>query len=284
MRELNRFLVLFPILIILSGCTSSVPLTQAEQGSDRVEASDVDSSEPFSYEDYAAVLETYVNEEGLVDYQALQANRDKLDRFNAAIGAVDPGTYASWSDEKKIAFLINAYNSFTLQSIIDQNPLPDSIRDIPGVWRIRKFEIAGELKTLDNIEHETLRKNFNEPRIHAALVCAAMSCPPLLREPYTAEKLDAQLDDRVNVWLESPIGLRFDRSEDRVYISAIFDWFGEDWQPTYGVKGERFTGSDRERAILNFISNYVEAEQQDYLAKGNYEIKYLDYDWSLNRH
>ena len=132
----------------------------------------------FDYQDYTEVLQTYVNERGLVNYAGLQANRQQLDRFNQSLGAVTPETYSSWNEAEKIAFLINAYNAFTLQSIIDQDSIKDSIRDIPGVWNKRTFALAGEQKTLDNIEHDILRKDFNEPRLHVALVCAAISCPP----------------------------------------------------------------------------------------------------------
>ena len=125
----------------------------------------------------------------MVNYQELQANRQKLDQFNQSLARVNPETYKSWSDQEKLAFLLNAYNSLTLQSIIDQNPLKKSIRNIPGVWKRRKFKIAGMEKTLDNIEHDIIRKDFNEPRIHMALVCAAMSCPILRNEAYTSEKL-----------------------------------------------------------------------------------------------
>ena len=108
----------------------------------------------FNYQDYNNVLQAHVSDRRLVNYQQLQANRQKLDQFNQSLARVNPETYNSWSDREKLAFLINAYNSFTLQSIIDQNPLKKSIRDIHGVWKKRKFKIAGLEKTLDNIEHD----------------------------------------------------------------------------------------------------------------------------------
>jgi hypothetical protein len=265
--------------IALVGCSELRPSAQSES---QTETSAQVSSEPFTYDAYAEVLDLYVDEQGLVDYKALQANRQLLDDFNASIGAVSPATYESWNEAEQIAFLINAYNAFTLESIIDQDPLKDSIRDIPGVWRIRSFKIAGQEKTLDNIEHQTLRSQFNEPRIHAALVCAAISCPPLRPEPYTAENLDAQLDDQVEQWLaNADSGFKIDRENNQVYVSSIFDWFGEDWLTSYSVD-QGFTGSDKEKAVLNFISDYVDAEDREYLAAGDYNIGLLDYDWSLN--
>ncbi|MGK7874986.1 MAG: DUF547 domain-containing protein [Xenococcaceae cyanobacterium] len=282
MNKLNRFLVLLPTILILTGCADFLPSNQAQEKITQEQTLTVTSTKPFSYEEYAAVLETYVNDNGLVDYQGLQANRGQLDAFNAAVAAVTPSTYSSWSEKEQIAFWMNAYNALTLQSIIDQNPLKKSIRDIPGVWNRRKFNIAGESKTLDNIEHDTLRKDFNEPRLHVVLVCAAMSCPPLRNEPYRAEQLDAQLDDQVRKFIASPHGFRIDRKEGRVYLSSIFKWYGQDWKQSYGIEG-KFTGNAKQRAVLNFLSNYLSPEDREYLARGGYKISYLDYDWSLNK-
>ena len=282
MTKFNRFFILFPTLIILTGCGGTIQSSQTKQESTQVQASNVSAAEPLNNKNFADVLKTYVDERALVNYQELQKNRQQLDKYNASLGAVSASTFQSWSEAEQIAFLINAYNSFTLESIIDQKPIKKSIRDIFGVWKLRKFNVAGESKTLDNIEHNTLRTNYNEPRIHAALVCAAISCPPLRNEPYTGEKLDAQLDDQTRQFLNGPHGFRIDREENKVYLSSIFKWFGEDWKKTYGVNG-KFTGNDNERAVLNFISKYVSPEDKEYLVKGNYKVDYLNYDWGLNK-
>ena len=236
----------------------------------------------FNYQDYNNVLQAHVSDRGLVNYQQLQANRQKLDRFNQSLARVNSETYNSWSDQEKLAFLINAYNSFTLQSIIDQNPLKKSIRDIPGVWRRRKFAIVGREKSLDNIEHDIIRKDFNEPRIHMALVCAAMSCPILRNEAYTSEKLDVQLDDQTKKFITSDRGFKIDRKQKIVYLSSIFKWYGQDWIASYGTEN-KFTGSKKERAVLNFISQYLNSQDRQYLEEGQYKISYLNYDWSLNK-
>ena len=240
------------------------------------------NSEPFEYQDYAEVLQTYVNDEGLVDYAGLQANREQLDRFNQSLGAVAPETYLSWTEAEQIAFLTNAYNSLTLQSIIDRDPLPESIRDIPGVWKRRKFTVAGTELTLDNIEHDTLRKDFNEPRIHVALVCAAISCPPLRNEPYLSEQLDAQLNDQTVKFASSPHGFSLDREEQRVYLSSIFKWYGQDYEQNYGVE-DQFEGNDKQRAVLNHFSPVLDSDTQSFLKQEDYKVDYLDYDWSLNQ-
>lgn len=234
----------------------------------------------LDYRDYENVLRTYVNA-GLVDYPALQANSQALKRFIQQLGAVSPEVYADWTEAEKIAFLINAYNAITLESIIDQTPLKNSIKDIFGVWNFKKHQVMGQALTLDQIEHEILRRQFQEPRIHAALVCAALSCPPLRSEPYTGENLEAQLEDQVRQWLSSPQGLQIDRSNNQVAISAIFKWFGEDWEAQYA--SQQFVGNAKERAVLNFISRYMSPDDRAYLEQGDFKLNYLNYDWSLNQ-
>ncbi|MEB3229412.1 MAG: DUF547 domain-containing protein [Leptolyngbyaceae bacterium] len=269
---------LLPLVVVLASCTTPIvgntPLGSQQVGDGAIA--------PYDLDLYAEVLSTYVDEAGWVDYQGLQANRTGLDQFNASLNAVSPETYADWDEAAQIAFLVNAYNSLTLQSIIDEELLKSSIRDIPGVWRVRRHAILGDTLTLDAIEHDILRKDFNEPRIHAALVCAARSCPPLRPEPYTGESLDQQLDDQVGTWLASDVGLVIDPDNGTVSVSAIFDWFGDDWTTTYSPESG-FTGSEVQKAVLNFISGYLDPEAAAYLQQGDYQLTYLDYDWSLNQ-
>ena len=266
----------------IASCSNSVNSTQNSVETADVADVQVAANQSLNYQDYAEVLQTYVNDDGLVDYNGLQANREQLDRFNQSLGRISPETYTAWNEAEQIAFLTNAYNAFTLQSIIDRQPLDDSIRDIPGVWKRRKFALAGKELTLDNIEHDILRKDFNEPRIHVALVCAAMSCPPLRNEPYLPEQLDAQLDDQTAKFATSPHGFDLDRQNKRVYLSSIFKWYGQDFEQTYGIEN-KFNGNDKQRAVLNYFSPTLNPQEREFLEQEDYRVKYLDYDWSLNK-
>ena len=230
---------------------------------------------------YSEVLDTYVDDSGLVDYEGLQANREPLDAYIADLAALDDATYDSWTEDEQIAYWVNAYNAITLMSIVDQEPIRPSIKDIPGVWRIRRHNIYGGAKTLDGIEHNTLRALYDEPRVHAALVCAAISCPLLRTEPFVGDRLDEQLEEQVATWLTKEDGLLIDRDNNVVYLSKIFDWFTEDWEPSFGVD-EGFTGNAQQRAVLNFVSQYVDESDRDYLEAGEYDIRFFNYDWSLN--
>ena len=247
----------------------------------------------FSYEDYAAVLDTHVDAAGLVNYKGLKANRRQLDRFINTLGSLHPDTYAEWIDEAKIAFWVNAYNALTLQAIIDHYPIKaswaksfvypkNSIRQISGVWDTIRFPVQRREVTLNAIEHNTLREKFDEPRIHMALVCASIGCPFLRNEPFTAERLNEQLDDQTRKFLAHERNFKIDSGRGTLNLSSIFEWFGEDFVKKYGA-GDRFRDfGNKEKAVLNFISGYLDDSARTFVSAGKYSIAYIDYDWSLN--
>ncbi len=247
----------------------------------------------FSSEAYARVLSKHVDDRGLVDYRGLKADPADLDAFLVALARLDPGVYGGWSDREKIAFWINAYNALTLRVIADHYPIRasvlrslvyprNSIRQIPGVWTELTFEVLGRSVTLDEIEHAILRKEFREPRIHMALVCAARSCPPLRREPYAGEVLDRQLEDQTRRFLADTEKFRLDEAARTVYLSPIFEWFGEDFLAAYGPGRIGSGRTDAERAVLSFVAQRLPSGPGRKLAQRRWTVSYLDYDWSLN--
>jgi hypothetical protein len=203
--------------------------------------------------DYASVLARYVDTNGMVDYAALKAGRNPLDDYVASLEA--PAT-EEWNEADWIAFWINAYNARTLQVIIDHYPTK-SIRKIPGAWKKLKAPILGKPRTLDEIEHQILRKEYSEPRIHMALVCAAKSCPKLRNEPYKAARLDEQLADQSRDFLSRSD--RFSVTGKTARISPIFKWFKRDFD-----------------SVPAFIKQYSGADIS------GLKIRYQPYDWSLN--
>ncbi|SBO42057.1 DUF547 domain-containing protein [Cyanobium sp. NIES-981] len=292
-RALSLPCLLLTGLVLLPGCRSGASLADRANtpppGTGEA-ASRPAPRPPLDNAPYGRVLERFVDRQGLVDYRGLQQNPQDLKAYVAAIGAVEPARFASWHPSEQIAFLLNAYNALTLASIIEQDPIRASIRDIPGVWKLKRHTVAGEAMTLDHIEHGILRKRYDEPRIHAALVCAAISCPPLRREPYGGPRLNAQLDEQSRLWLASPQGLVIHRAAGpgagggpgSVAISQIFQWFGDDWKRRYATT-ERFGDHDGQREILNFISGYVSPADRAFLRSGDYRLTHLQYDWSLNQ-
>jgi hypothetical protein len=131
--------------------------------------------------------------------------------------------------------------------------------------------VADTIRSLDEIEHQIIRKRFDEPRIHFALVCAATSCPPLRDEAYTADRLNAQLDEQARVFLHTPgkNDVPTPGDDDTVRLSRIFKWFDGD-----------FGGS--KNSIQRYIAPYFDAEVKDRLEAADYDVEFHDYDWSLN--
>jgi hypothetical protein len=249
----------------------------------------------FNYNSFDALLKTYVNDNGMVNYKGLKANRSQLDEFVATLGKLHPKTYEKWNQKDKIAFWLNAYNALTLRAIIDHYPIKssftksltwpkNSIRQIDGAWNKIKFDIMGQKLTLEHIEHKILRTEFSEPRIHMALVCAAMSCPPLRNEPYIAVKLDKQLDDQTKKFLSDPAKFRLDIDKAILHLSPIFKWFANDFAKSY-PRHTRYRGhKGPTAAVIWFIDQYLPKQdsQRRSVDSRTYKRRYLDYDWSLN--
>jgi hypothetical protein len=251
------------------------------------------NSAGLGYGDYAAALKLHVDNTGMVNYKQLKAEPQQLQNFVAAIAALDPNTYEKWSEKEQIAFWLNAYNGLTLKVLIDNYPIKssffrsrvypkNSIRQIAGVWDRITFNLMSRKLTLGQIEHEILRKKFDEPRIHVAMVCAAMSCPPLRNEPYIGQKLGKQLADQSRQFLTNPRSFRADRQKKVLYISPILKWFAEDFVNKHAPEKNIGRHNRKTSAVLNFIAAYLPKSEADFVLEGNFKIKYLKYDWLLN--
>ncbi|UCE50056.1 MAG: DUF547 domain-containing protein [Phycisphaerales bacterium] len=277
-KHINRISVV--VLAVISLFSQSSQAEQADKSG-------------FDFSDYDAVLKKFVNEKAMVNYGKLKAQRQQLDAFVASLGKLPRSTYEKWSQKHKIAFWLNAYNALTLKAIIDNYPIKsswlksriwpkNSIRQISGVWKELKFKVMTSNVTLWQIEHEILRKKFDEPRIHMAMVCAAMGCPPLRGEPYEGDKLDEQLDDQTRRFLGNPAKFKIDSSKDFLNLSEIFKWFAEDFVSKHSPKRNIGNHDEKKSAVLNFVAQYLNDAQKKYVLSGNFKIKYIDYDWSLN--
>jgi hypothetical protein len=223
---------------------------------------------------YAALLERHTavvdDEAGVrVDYAGLRAS-SAWRRLVAGLAEATPPDAAQ--RDAKLAFWINIYNILAIQLVVQHEP-EESIRDIGNllrpVWKRRAGVVAGEPVTLDWIEHDVLRP-MGDPRIHAAIVCASVSCPPLLREPWDPERVDAQLDAALRSFLaDRRKGLRVDRSADAVRLSKIFDWFAGDFDDGAGVLA----------GLAPWLPPADRAWLADHPAP---RIRYFPYDWRLN--
>ena len=240
-----------------------------------------------SYNAYARVLARHV-EAGRADYRGLVAERTALAGVAAEFGAVDAGAERGWPRAERLAFWINAYNLFTLQVIVDHYPIRagwlsrgprNSIRQIDGVWDRLTWKAAGRTVTLDDIEHRIIRPDFKEPRIHFAVNCASVGCPPLLGEPYRAADLERQLDANARAYLASLQGVQ--ASGRTLSVTSILKWYGDDFVARFGSE-PRLGRSPRDAAILRVVEAFGPPEAAALARDPAVTIAFLGYDWSLN--
>lgn len=215
---------------------------------------------------YADLLKRYVHQ-GNVDYRGFKMEEQELDKYLEVLENVDS---KSLSGNEQFAFYINAYNAWTIKLILSGYPGVKSIKDLGNIlkspWKKKICRIDGDVVTLDDIEHHILRPRFKDPRVHFAINCAAMSCPPLASEPFLGSILDQQLDDATRAFINNP--KRNYLEENTLYVSRIFKWFSEDFNDD----------------VIGFFLKYAKGNLKKELEvkKNSIRIKYLYYDWSLN--
>lgn len=223
---------------------------------------------PPSHQIWDELVKANVSPEGKVNYKGFIQSKSKLEQYLNLLSTNAPDRN-TWSKNEQLAYWINAYNAFTVKLIIDNYPT-ESIRDlgprlkipsISDVWHYKFFKIGGVESSLDEIEHSILRKEFNEPRIHFAINCASVSCPPLLDEAFVADKLETQLQKVATTFVND--SSRNKISSSSVQLSSIFSWFKED----FTKKG----------SLIDFLNQYSKVKIQS-----NAKISFLDYNWNLN--
>lgn len=235
------------------------------------------------YAAYAAVLHKHVRwtadgHSSVVDYTTLKHEQEALDGVLSTFSAVDKADFERWEAAAQMAFLINAYNAFTLKLILTRYPDIRSIREFGTVWsspwKQDFFTLFGERRTLDWIEHRQLRPRYHDARIHFAVNCASIGCPALRPEPYRAARLDTQLTDQQRRFLTDRSRNLFNASRGVLSVSPIFKWYSEDFMADN--KGlEAWLASQASLLADTPID-------QARIAKGQFKLDYLSYDWKLN--
>ena len=244
MAALSSILIFGPVLLISRGWSQTV----------------VDHSI------YSDLLKKYVHH-GRIDYRGFKTEEAHLDQYLNVLEGVDP---KSLSRNEQFAFYMNAYNAWTIKLILSGYPGVKSIKDLGNIfkspWEKKICRIDGDVVTLDDIEHKILRPRFKDPRVHFAINCAALSCPPLGDRPYMGSTLDRQLDDSTRMFINNP--KRNDLKGDTLYVSKLFKWFRGDFNDD----------------VIGFFLKYANEDLKKELAakKGGIKIKYLHYDWGLN--
>jgi len=228
-----------------------------------------------SHAAWTAVLAEHVHA-GEVDYTGLHADGAALDGYLKTLAAVDQAEYRRWSSDESLAFWINAYNAYTVKLILMHWPV-QSIKDIgsllKGPWKqafIPMQRLRGATITLDSVEHEILRPEFAEPRIHFAIVCASRSCPKLRAEAYRAGDLDRQLTGAAQGFLRDPMLNGWNPATRTLSLSPIFKWFRGDFDKAAG-------------SLAGFVAPFMApAAAREIGGLPPPTIEFRDYDWSLN--
>ena len=221
---------------------------------------------PVQHGEWDALVKKHVSKNGMVDYQGFLKDKKQLQVYLDKLSANRPTS--KWSKNEKMAFWINAYNAFTVKLILDHYPIK-SIKDIKrgipfvnSVWDIAFIPMGKDKIDLNYIEHTILRKEFKDPRIHAAINCASFSCPLLRNEAYYASRLDEQLNDAMRKFVNDPQRNQLDKSN--IKISKIFSWFAGDFK----LNG---------LSVVDYLNKYAKKRVQE-----NARIDFLEYQWELN--
>ena len=220
------------------------------------------------------LLKAYVAN-GLIDYDGMK--RDHLFReYLRELGAAKPEALESDSD--RLALMCNAYNAFVINGVISHkisNSVMDYSRDGVGFFDVREHILAGNTMSLNELEHQTIRPKFQEPRIHVALVCAARSCPAIRAEAFVGSRIDQQLEDQSKLFANNPKYVNFNAESNELELSPILDWYGEDWDAKYPVGGylQWIAGLADEKELVSQLNSAI---------AGEINRKFVKYDWSLN--
>jgi hypothetical protein len=216
-------------------------------------------------------------------YAGMAADRAALKSYLASLSAVGAAAFEGYGKPQQMAFLINAYNAYTVELILTRYPKLESIRDLGGFlskpWSIKNIPLLGAVMTLDNIEHDTLRVRgrYDDPRVHFAVNCASVGCPMLREEAYVAERLDAQLAEQALRFLSDHSRNRYNSGSGKLEVSKIFDWYGEDFK--LGHKGITSLPAFLARHADQLADAPVDRER---IKAQQAAVGFLDYDWKLN--
>jgi hypothetical protein len=218
------------------------------------------SQEP-DHAKWDALLKKHVSPQGKVNYKTFKADKDKLEEYLKNLS--DNMPKSNWTEDQKKAYWMNTYNAAAVKLILDNYPTK-SIQDIGGFkkpWHIKFISLGGKMYDLNTIEHEILRKQFNDPRIHVGINCASYSCPKLHTSAFTAANTNTELEKLMKEFINDPSKNKI--SANNLELSQIFNWFKEDFTKTGN--------------LIDYLNKYSNIK-----INANAKISYLKYNWSLN--
>jgi len=234
------------------------------------------SATAFSYDTWSTLLAKVVTAEGKVDYAALAQEQELLRAFIDEMAAISPDSRPDLfpTHEHRLAYWINAYNAFTLHAILAEYPITSVWKTRDGQFFQKKTHCAGgRALSLDDIEHEILRRELAEPRIHFAINCGSNGCPPMRPQAFEAQGIGATLQRATEQFLGSEWNCRIDREAKRIYISRLFKMYAEDFA------GPQATTLDYRQGVLRFVAEHLGVSFEEL---AGFELVYNTYDWGLN--
>ena len=277
-------LLAFCALITLAGCTTIAPMNDSAQ----LQL----TSQTFSHADLDRVLQRFVDEQGRVDYAALQDAAADLERYYLLIATYSPDSHPELfsTDQSRMAYWINAYNAAVIKAVLTHYPIA-SVLDVKpprlffflpeqsGFFLFQRMIFGGSAMSLYYLENMVIRKRFVEPRIHFALNCASQSCPRLPKRAFTAEHLDEELEREARKFIGEARNFRIDHEQQAIFLSEIFKWYERDFTEWYQ---DRFP--HREATLLAYVALYLPPEQAARMEThaSDYEIRFTPYNWRLN--
>lgn len=270
MNRLTLLLILgFTMPASTSWAGGAATLGKVVPASNRVAIEQIDHSV------WNSLLNKYCDASGMVDYQTWKSSQQDqrlLDQYLSHLSLADPSKNSS--SDSQLAFWINTYNAITVKGILREYPT-SSIRNHTArvfgynIWDDLLLPVGERTYSLNQIEHDVLRK-MGEPRIHFAIVCASIGCPPLLNSAYLAEKIDLQLTANSKRFFADPKKFRYDVQKRTFQVSPILDWFSGDF------------GTNQAGQLKTIAPYLPDQSARDLAAQGQVSVSYLDYDWSLN--
>lgn len=234
------------------------------------------------------ILELNVRD-GFVYYQALRQSRGALDRYIASLD-IQRAVFDGWPRERRVAFWLNAYNAFVLQSVVDRYPIrgrakeypPDSIRQIHGAFDTRQFRAAGRAVTLDDIETRVLPE-FRDPRVYLALGMGAVASGRLRSEAYAAGRLETQLAAAAAEFVTTQEHVELDGNLNELWISAIIGWHEQEFVAAYGDGDPRYAARGPiERAVVALVTPHLYPSERQFLERNEFRVRYKEFNWRLN--
>lgn len=242
---------------------------------------------------FDSLLQKYVKD-GLVNYKELKENQKLLTGYLDYLGSFESGEFLKFSRNEQMAYWINAYNAITIEGILRNYPIKkgekvgraifpgNSILQISGFWDQVFVKLMEKDITLNQIEHDILRKKFQDPRIHFVIVCASIGCPVLESRAFFAENLDQRLEKAASNFINDTLKVKLDIEKDTICLSSIFKWYKGDFAVSEQNKNVLRKYQKNERGVIDYILNYLPPDDRKYIFEKQPKIKYLKYDWSLN--